>query len=301
MRMMQFTPSTSFTCAPLGLAIATSLLLAATPNAQAIILVGNGQTVTLNPGDPREGDAAQVSGGTLIVNGAAIGEIQAAHSSGNPAQLLLSNATVNTAGSTVTNGLRNSTAIIQDSTINGRFALATDVGANSLPRSKLTAIRSSFGRSGLLGLGANAGATLESQGSTFRGTSGISIGGAVVNLRAGSTVIGDTSGLNISYNSTASGRADNQATWGVLIDASRVESGSGPAILVRRSDINETVRITAQNGATLTGGNGVMIEARDNALLDFTARTSTLNGDITIADTATAKISLLNGLDLTGR
>ncbi|WP_164162662.1 autotransporter outer membrane beta-barrel domain-containing protein [Stenotrophomonas maltophilia] len=301
MRMMQFTPSTSFTCAPLGLAIATSLLLAATPNAQAIILVGNGQTVTLNPGDPREGDAAQVSGGTLIVNGAAIGEIQAAHSSGNPAQLLLSNATVNTAGSTVTNGLRNSTAIIQDSTINGRFALATDVGANSLPRSKLTAIRSSFGRSGLLGLGANAGATLESQGSTFRGTSGISIGGAVVNLRAGSTVIGDTSGLNISYNSTASGRADNQATWGVLIDASRVESGSGPAILVRRSDINETVRITAQNGASLIGGNGVMIEARDNALLDFTARTSTLKGDITIADTATAKISLLDGLDLTGR
>ncbi|WP_235641828.1 autotransporter outer membrane beta-barrel domain-containing protein [Stenotrophomonas maltophilia] len=44
-----------------------------------------------------------------------------------------------------------------------------------------------------------------------------------------------------------------------------------------------------------------MIEARDNALLDFTARTSTLEGDIVIADTATAKISLLDGLDLTGR
>lgn len=122
-----------------------------------------------------------------------------------------------------------------------------------------------------------------------------------MNLRSGSLASGEVNGLRISYESGASGQADNQSTWGVLVDASRVEGATGAAISIGRGNIDETVRITAQNGATLTGGNGVMIEARDNALLDFTARTSTLEGDIVIADTATAKISLLDGLDLTGR
>jgi len=56
-----------------------------------------------------------------------------------------------------------------------------------------------------------------------------------------------------------------------------------------------------QNGATLVGSNGVLISTRDNAHFDVTARTSTLKGDITIADTATGTLRFLDGLDLTGR
>ncbi|HFF3035642.1 TPA: autotransporter outer membrane beta-barrel domain-containing protein [Stenotrophomonas maltophilia] len=44
-----------------------------------------------------------------------------------------------------------------------------------------------------------------------------------------------------------------------------------------------------------------MIEGRDSSVFDVTARTSNLNGDITIADTASGTLRFLDGLDLTGR
>ena len=302
MRMMQFTPKFPSTKnqSDLARAIATALLIA-TSGAVGAATVNPGQTVTVTSGSPLEGQSFNVNGGTLIVQGATTGRIDAVYSSGRPAQLILTNAVLNAATSLPYTRLLNSSAVIRDSTINDRFLLATTVGANGLPRSHLLAVNSQFGMAGLLGFGANAGATLDAEGSRFVGTYAVMVGGAVVNLRSGSLVSGETNGLRISYGTGTSGQADNQSTWGVLVDASRVEGATGAAISIGRGNIDETVRITAQNGATLTGGNGVMIEARDNALLDFTARTSILKGDITIADTATAKISLLDGLDLTGR
>ncbi len=302
MRMMQFTPKFPSTKnqSDLARAIATTLLIA-TSGAVGAATVNPGQTVTVTSGSPLEGQVFNVNGGTLVVQGATTDRIDAVYSSGRSSQLILTNAVLNATSTLPYTRLLNSSAVIRDSVINDRLLLSTTMGANDRPRSHLLAVNSRFGTAGLLGLGANAGATLDSEGSRFVGRSAIVIGGAVVNLRSGSLASGETNGLSISYGTSASGLADNQSTWGVLVDASRVEGATGAAISVRRGNIDETVRITAQNGATLTGGNGVMIEARDNALLDFTARTSTLNGDITIADTATAKISLLNGLDLTGR
>ncbi|WP_258391225.1 autotransporter outer membrane beta-barrel domain-containing protein [Stenotrophomonas maltophilia] len=61
------------------------------------------------------------------------------------------------------------------------------------------------------------------------------------------------------------------------------------------------MRVALQNNAVLVGGNGNIIEIGSDAAYDITARTSTLKGDITIADTATGALRFLDGLDLTGR
>lgn len=297
MRMKQ--SLTPFILSATPLASAMLACMAAMSPASAQTAVNPGQSLLVEAGSPLEGQSFFVQGGSLTVRGATTGRISTGYS-GSPAQLFLENATVNSPGINAASGLLNSFGTIQDSTINGRFLLSTGVGLNNRPRSQLSAIRSRFGSSGLLGFGANAGGTLESQGSTFLGTSAITVGGAQVNLRAGSQAIGDTNGVNVVYNTPASGQADNQSTWGVLVDASTVQGVAGSAILVRRSSIDEMVRVTAQNGATLTGGNGVMVEAQANALLDFTGRTSTLNGNFVIADSATATLRFLDGLDLTG-
>nr|ELF4102462.1 autotransporter outer membrane beta-barrel domain-containing protein [Stenotrophomonas maltophilia] len=304
MRMMQLRqnsvhPAPSH-CSRLALAVSAALLLTTSAFAGAAT-VNPGQTLTVTSGSPLEGQSFNVNGGTLVVQGATTNRIDAVYSSGRPAQLILTNAVLNATSTLPYTRLLNSSAVIRDSVINDRFLLSTATGANDRPRSHLLAVNSRFGTAGLLGLGANAGATLDSEGSRFIGTYAVIVGGAVVNLRSGSLASGETNGLRISYGTGTSGLADNQSAWGVLVDASRVEGAAGAAISIGRGSIDETVRITAQNGATLIGGNGVMIEARDNALLDFTARTSTLKGDITIADTATGALRFLDGLDLTGR
>ena len=278
----------------LGLAVVASLLFSAA-GATGAATVNPGQTVTVTPGSTLEGEAFSVNGGTLIVQNARTSTITGRYAGSAPASIALQNATVTGGG---INSLVNSNAVIQDSNIDGRITLSTNVGASALPRSHVTLIRSTVAGTGGISFAASAGGRLDSEATLFNNR--ILVTGATVNLNAGTSVKGDTNGISVNYNGDTR-FAENFSEWGLTIDGSSVAGTAGSAILVTRGSGDETVRITAQNGATLTGGNGVMIEARDNALLDFTARTSTLSGDITIADTATAKISLLNGLDLTGR
>ncbi|HEL3211356.1 TPA: autotransporter outer membrane beta-barrel domain-containing protein [Stenotrophomonas maltophilia] len=297
MRMMQFTPmlaSTPPVRSRLGLAVVASLLFSAA-GATGAATVNPGQTVTVTPGSTLEGEAFSANGGTLIVQNARTSTITGRYAGSAPASIALQNATVTGGG---INSLVNSNAVIQDSNIDGRITLSTTVGASALPRSHVSLIRSTVAGTGGISFAASAGGRLDSEATLFN--SRILVTGATVNLNAGTSVKGDTNGISVSYNGDTR-FAENFSEWGLTIDGSSVAGAAGSAILVTRGSSDETVRIIAQNGATLTGGNGVMIEARDNALLDFTARTSILKGDITIADTATAKISLLDGLDLTGR
>ncbi|QGL72260.1 autotransporter outer membrane beta-barrel domain-containing protein [Stenotrophomonas maltophilia] len=297
MRMMQFTPmlaSTPPVRSRLGLAVVASLLFSAA-GVTGAATVNPGQTVTVTPGSTLEGEAFSVNGGALIVQNARTSTITGRYAGSAPASIALQDATVTGGG---INSLVNSNAVIQDSNIDGRITLSTTVGASALPRSHVSLIRSTVAGSGGISFAASAGGRLDSEATLFNNR--ILVTGATVNLNAGTSVKGDTNGISVNYNGDTR-FAENFSEWGLTIDGSSVAGTAGSAILVTRGSGDETVRITAQNGATLTGGNGVMIEARDNALLDFTARTSTLKGDITIADTATAKVRLLDGLDLTGR
>ncbi len=82
MRMMQFTPKfpSTFVRSRLGLAVASSLMLAAMGTANAVD-VGPGQTVTITPGSAFEGQNLSVHGGTANVLGARMGALDSSVSS----------------------------------------------------------------------------------------------------------------------------------------------------------------------------------------------------------------------------
>ncbi len=288
--------------APLGMAVAVLLAAMAVPqSAQAQFQdVAPGQTLVVEAGSPLEGAHFTVRGGTLILRGSYMSTFEVTYSAANQqgGQLILQGARV--AGpprSLGGNVLRNSSAVITDSFIQDRVTLSTVVNAQDNPRSQVIAVRSTFNGNANISFAANTGGTLDADASTFLNM--IRNGGSIIRLRNGTQVTGETNGIDVRYSSDAR-LANNQADWGMLIDNSRVSGTAGAAIAVA-GFADEAVRLTVQNRATLTGGNGAMVDAQANALLDFTGRTSTLNGDFLVADSATATLRFLDGLNLTGR
>lgn len=285
---------------PLAAAVITLLAAIALPQIAQAQTVGPGQTLVVEPGSPLEGGRFTVNGGSLIMRGSHMSMFDVTYSAvnGQSGQLILEGARVT--GPVVNPGgnrLLNSSAIITDSFIQDRVTLSTQVGAHDRPRSQVTAVRSTFDGNAGISFAANTGGTLDADASRFLNR--ILSGGSIIRLRNGTQVTGETDGILVRYSNDAR-LANNQADWGLVIDKSHVTGTAGAAIAVARGG-DETVRITVQNGATLTGGNGAMVDAQANALLDFTGRTSALNGDFLIADFATATLRFLDGLNLTGR
>ena len=305
MRMMQFTPkiASTFVRSRLGLAVASSLMLATMGTANAVD-VGPGQTVTITPGSAFEGQNLSVHGGTANVLGARMGALDS-FSAGGTYQTIIN---ADGAGFTSTTGnfVRSSTAVFRNSVLSATtgpalgLARSGAVDGNGRPYPKATLINSSL-TSTRVGLQVFAGGYADVDSSTISGgTYGVSVGAGSVSLRNGSTVNGVTAGILINSNPTIE---ENLADWGVTVDGSHIEASNGSAILfgAHLPSVSRPDTLLIQNGATLVGSNGVLISTRDNAHFDVTARTSTLKGDITIADTATGTLRFLDGLDLTGR
>ena len=128
--------------------------------------------------------------------------------------------------------------------------------------------------------------------------------GVGVHLRAGtielsdrSNVIGATTGLDITRNTSG---GDVAGGGSVLIDASRVEGVAGHAILVRETGEAVVSDITLRNGAALVAGNGVLLEVRDAATVAFNVESSTLTGNIVNGAAATTNVNLSNNASITG-
>lgn len=288
MRMTQFTPKFPSTKnqSDLARAIATVLLIA-TSGAAGAATVNPGQTLVVNAGSLPQ--AYDVNGGTLIVEGATTNRIDTNYSGGQPAQVIANGASISSMR------LLNSVGTLHNSTVNGQFNLSIIVGSGNagLTRPHLTTAGSTF-NGPFIGSG---GGRLDSEGSTF--AQGIRSLGTILNLKANTKVVGSAYGISLT-NSAIAGSAGMQ-DWGLLLDSSHVAATSGPALLIGGTTTGYPVRVAIQNGSTLSSSNNVVIEGRASSVFDVTARTSKLNGDITIADTATGTLRFLDGLDLTGR
>ncbi|WP_447651314.1 autotransporter outer membrane beta-barrel domain-containing protein [Pseudomonas abietaniphila] len=87
----------------------------------------------------------------------------------------------------------------------------------------------------------------------------------------------------------------------LVIDHSKVEGGSGPAIVLF-DEINDTVKatITLQNNAELISGNGNLVEVHDKSELDLIVDDSRLKGDLYAAEEARLDVVLQNDARLSG-
>ncbi|WP_368865755.1 autotransporter outer membrane beta-barrel domain-containing protein [Stenotrophomonas maltophilia] len=289
--------------APLALALAACVGVPQTGHAQSVI-VPAGTTLTVDPGSPYEGRDFSVRG-TLNLNGVSVGIVGAREGPGAVVNasdtvftsntrfgLLFANAEGNITRSTIVNEDANGVGL----------ALAGNLGVSSAPLSRVQISDSSVS-AGDAGGQVAAGGTVIARATSFSGGTGIRMIAGSFELTEGSRAIGSDTGLRLDYSTRGQPSYADPADWYVLIDGSRVEGTSGPAVKVGQSfsRLPELSRLTVQNGATLIGGNGNLVEVDPDLALDFTARTSTLNGNFVIADTASTTLRFLDGLVLTGQ
>jgi len=285
----------------LALAIAVSLSMQQTAHAQSVV-VAAGDTLNVSPGSPYENRDFNVLG-TLNLTGVTVGAVNA--NAGGIVNATGTTVAINERfGFSFTNGEGNITGstIVNQNADGVGLTLAGNLSTPNAPLSRVQIADSSVS-GGDVGSQVSAGGTVIARSTAFSGATGIRALAGSFELMDGSSAIGSNIGIELASRTPGQPSYADPAEWHVLVDGSHVEGGSGPAVKVtkRAADPAEFNRLTLQNGATLVGGNGNLLETDPDALLDFTARTSTLNGNFVIADTATATLRFLDGLVLTGQ
>lgn len=194
---------------------------------------------------------------------------------------------------TVSTGLllRGAKASVQRSTIRSESrGIGLSSGSTAL-------ISDSLFEGGVQGAIVNA-STVQLQGSELRGTRDTSEG---VRLVAGTLIATDSSTLS-GGNYGVRIVEDNGRSSHLTVDNSLVEGRNGPAIAVGRgAGLAASAQIDVLNGATLSSGNGVLLEVSDDASADLRVNDSHLLGDIVVAPAGTANVLLENAATLKGR
>lgn len=212
-------------------------------------------------------------------------------------------ATVNLSGSQLTaqnNGnslsLNGATASVQRSTLrsNTRGLL---LSAASAGRGSSALISDSVIEGGVQGGAINA-STAELQRSELRGTGDGSEG---VRLVAGTLIAGDRSIVSgDGYGARILDGSGRSST--LVVDNSLVEGRNGPAIVVGRgAGSPASAQIDVLNGASLSGGDGVLLQVADDASANLRVNDSHLIGDIVVAGGGTANVLLENFGSLKGQ
>ncbi len=125
---------------------------------------------------------------------------------------------------------------------------------------------------------------------------GLVIAGATASVRAGSVITGDNNGIVMLPDVT-----DGSATKANLVlDQSSVIGREGSAIKVLRHIDDEDVNIEINNGSTLSGGNGMILEVSEGARANAAINNSHLTGNIVADKNSTLNISLADHASLTG-
>ncbi|WP_397449276.1 autotransporter outer membrane beta-barrel domain-containing protein [Pseudomonas sp. NA-150] len=207
--------------------------------------------------------------------------------------------------------LRNSTATVNNATI----ISTTDIGlsvndALGGPGSTATVTKSTisgFGR----GVNINGPSVLTLVNTQVTGTGsgsggvvadgvGLAMLDGIVTLQD-STVTGSNRGAVLATD--LRGLSPDQLT----VDHSSLIGTTGSAILVSTANGRQTnATIVVQNGSTLSGGNGTILEVGELSTVDrpttvnFTADNSTLTGNVQVVAGSTANITLRNDASLTG-
>lgn len=133
-------------------------------------------------------------------------------------------------------------------------------------------------------------------GDNVQGGVGMTLFGATAVLANGSSVIGDNRGIVM-----ASDQFADSNTTTLNVDQSSVIGNNGSAILVTAGVTPDTqAEINISNGATLTGGNGVILEVEKSSTANFNVNNSRLIGDVVVESGSIANLDLQNSASLTG-
>lgn len=262
-----------------------------------------GQSATINAGDPVEHWSVSNGGWLTFTPGA-----QALTVAGvNGSRITLTDTSID--GGAVGIDLTDSAAHIRSSTVTatggyglqlitriggtyrGSYALATDSTITGVDRGISATHKSSVELidSHVHGTGAAS--------SPFDGGIGMLLLGANASL-TNSTVLGDQIGVTLATDSIP-GIVSNQAS--LHLHNSTVQGAAGSAIVVSglvEPGLQATIDI--EQGSQLIGGNGVILEVRDDVQAMVKVDDSRLTGDIVVDATAQARLTLQNRAWLTG-
>lgn len=289
--------SHSFSVSPLARMLKLSILAPALlmgPCALAQSVVENGSSKTINA--ETVGDSWLVrDGSSLTANGATTHQIRAQAGS----RLVLNGATTSALGTSNGVELSNSDATITNSRVvsdrTGLRLIATAVGGSTARVGNSQITGGQFGAS----LSAQSRLTLDS-GTTVTATNADGIGvqtfGGQV-LATGSKIVGGLHGVSVF---TANNLPADNA---LVLDSTHVEGLSGSAIIVDGLTQTNTERanIEVNNGSTLKGGNGTLLEVINGSTANFNVNNSHLVGDVIVADDSNANVALDQSATLTGR
>lgn len=279
-------------------------------------VVNPGDTETVNPGTTPE--SWQLDNATLIVNrDGTTRHIEAT----NGSKVEINGGTAAAAPGNSGVRLLDSEAVINNAIIRG-FNSSSNAGQRSFgislegrdpnlgggPGSSATVRNSEVSGVGR-GINVTEGSTLILENTQVKGNEGldpngpiaggvgIALIGSIAHVNAGSVVTGDNNGVVITGDKT--GTSPEKATFN--LNASHVIGINGSAILVSREYIEGTeATINIENGSTLTGGNGIILEVEKDAIANFNVNNSRLVGDVVVEAGSTANLDLKNFASLTG-
>jgi outer membrane autotransporter protein len=290
--------SQSFSVTPLARMLKLSIFAPAlllSPCVLALSQVENGSTKTIN--DTTKTDSWLVrDASALTANNAITNQIRAETGS----TLVLNGAAVTALGtnngvelSNSTGTIANGSKIVSDRT--GLRLIRTAVGGSTATVNKSSITGGQFGVS----LSAQSVLNLQNDttvtGSNANGVGVQSFGGKV--SASDSTIIGGLNGISLFADKDLP--ADNS----LVLDKSHVEGLSGSAIIVDGQTQTNTERVNIQvnNGSTLKGGNGTLLEVKNGSSANFNVDNSHLTGDVVVASGSSANVVLDHSATLTGR
>jgi outer membrane autotransporter protein len=204
-------------------------------------------------------------------------------------------------GATVRNGLsvNQSTGTITDGTLRSTAGTALTVNRQSIATSGSTVtLANSSSIGGTAGALVTHFSQLTLSNSDLAGTGATGVG---LRLNAGSASASDSrirGTENGVWIASESGYGDSS----LILDASHVTGQNGAAIRVQRSSSNNAqpeALIEVNNGSTLTGGNGNILEVADNATATMNVNNSNLSGTVQVDATSTANLNF-NRASLSG-
>jgi outer membrane autotransporter protein len=232
---------------------------------------------------------------SLTANGATTNEIRAESNS----SLTLNGSTVTSAVSTIGVELVDSRATINRSTVTGsRAGLSMGSRAAAPVGSKATVTDSviSGGTTGIE-VGSLSDLTLTRTvvaGSSTVGT-GIQLSSGTVSATA-STIRGGAQGVRFVPGGNVG------TSHRLVLDSTLVQGQTGPAIIVSDFGLAPILAtIEVNNGSTLVGGSGRILQVDGTSTANMTVDNSHLVGDVVAGSGATANITLQNQSTLTGR
>ena len=222
---------------------------------------------------------------------------------------------VSTNGSVAALGVQNSRASLSASTVTSTVGRALEINENlSLVAGSspfVTATNGTFISGAGDAVSITGVGTFTLSDSTVIGTamgtpglfngSGVGIFLGTANILSGSTVTGDYNGVVMALDTSGSAVSPGNTTTTLLVDGATVSGVAGAGILVYGDAFTPTVaQIELRNGATVTGGNGNLLEVIDQGAANVVIDASALTGNVQVDAAGTADLDLLNGASLTG-